>query len=108
MLVRADISAAHYWVYRRLADGTVVPIGVHQQVAIDLDEVMVDTPVTHDDDPEWPSTLNVGYNFRHRIAGSAWPTGAALFELQYRFALVSGEVFFPAPIYVFSVPQRAS
>lgn len=85
-IVQADVSSITYTVYD-LSDNSVV--SGHDGASLTVASVVFDTLQT---DARWRADAT-GYNFRHAIAATAFPTGAKTYRLEYKFTPASGAVY---------------
>ena len=90
-VVQADISAISYSVFDHSALGDPV-VGGHDGVALTVADVVFDTLQT---DARWTKDAT-GYNFRHAIAGTAFPTGGHRYRIEYTFTPISGNAWIVA------------
>lgn len=51
---------------------------------------------TLQDDALWEDVDDVGYNFKHDLPATAFPTGGETYIVEYKFTPVSGAVFWVA------------
>jgi len=79
-LVQADLTEIKYWAY----SGDEVVSG-HDEVTLDVSDVIFDTL------QGWAKD-SVGYNFRHNVAATAFPSGNVIGSIIYKFTNTDGDV----------------
>ena len=82
-LTQAALTSIAYSVYDRAAPTTSVASG-----AVVIATSVFDTLQT---DARWTAD-STGYNFRHTLAGSTFPTGGRTYMVQYKFTETGGSI----------------
>ena len=77
---RSDYSAISYSVFDKLTKSVVTD---HNAVALTISAIIFDTL------QGWGKDA-VGYNFRHTVAPSAFPTGGLVYVVEYKLEMTSG------------------
>lgn len=86
---QAGISSITYSVFDLSSRTPTTPITGHDAAALTVSQVIFDTLQT---DGRW-SEDSTGYNFRHEVAATAFPTGGHRYRIEYRITPASGQVF---------------
>jgi len=79
-LVQADFASITYWAY-----SNDVVVDGHDGVSLDPADVIFDTLQGWEAD-------ETGYNFRHNVAATAFPTGGTIGHVIYKFVNTDGDV----------------
>jgi len=85
VVTQASLTSIAYLVYDKSSAANVI-----------TGSVTIATSVfdTLQDDDRWPDTEPTGYNFRHALPATAFPTGGHEYQVEYKVTPDSGEVFY--------------
>lgn len=81
-LKQADLSSITYKVFET-DSGSEVTTGT-----VTIADAIFDAPQTSTDDPVWQSVK--GFNFRHSLAYTCFPTGGKTYRVEYLFITTGG------------------